>query len=600
MDVFVVALLHFNLQYVAGGMEGTFEDWPCDEQSIEDQIIVESFEPILDLMLEHPDWAIDLELQGYMIEVMADRHPAVLDKLHTLANGGQVELVSWHYSAQLWTAYPWLDQQRSIERTQAIFAQHDLPLSGVVFSQEGQFGQGMLERMPEYGYDIAVLPHNLGELYWGADPDESLFHYGDVLIIPSRGVTGLDGSYQVHWAFFDDGELLATDDQNPYMGPYFVHDPQAVAAWANRVQAYVDMGAHVVSISEYVRAVADRGALPLPPVLDGTWQPADTGNLELWMGGPGLWSDTEQDNAVLTWNVRARQRTAGAELLAAGDAEAEALVDQAWREALLGQVSDATGWNPFHTETAYALEHAGLAADLADEAVDLVCEAQGHRGVDVQVDLHSGEITWDPPRPAVEPAIEAPVQVGLCGRAGSTSWTETPDGHARLTVEMPAADEAPCLAFPWDAQVYATIPALLDETVVTVDASLYGAEGMGLPLPSGLLRLEDGLWLIKDTASMHLAAVFEHSEGRVVFEDRTFDDDGDARWELLLVQGDESTAADLARRTNLEPTLTLSCPVGVESMPNGGCGGCHSRGGQPALLVGLLGLLAGAVRRRRA
>lgn len=100
MDLYVVALLHFNLQYVAGGMEGTFADWPCDEQSIEDQIIIESFEPILDLMLEHPDWSIDLELQGYMVEVMADRHPPVLDKLHTLAHGGQVELVSWHYSAQ--------------------------------------------------------------------------------------------------------------------------------------------------------------------------------------------------------------------------------------------------------------------------------------------------------------------------------------------------------------------------------------------------------------------------------------------------------------------------------------------------------------------
>jgi hypothetical protein len=145
MDLYVVALLHFNLQYVAGGLEGVFEDWPCDEQSIEDQIIVESLEPVLDAMLEHEDWAIDLELQGYMVEVMADRHPSVLDKLRTLAHGGQVELVSWHYSAQLWTAYPWPDQQRSIERTQAVFAQHDLPLSGVVFSQEGQFGQGYAE-----------------------------------------------------------------------------------------------------------------------------------------------------------------------------------------------------------------------------------------------------------------------------------------------------------------------------------------------------------------------------------------------------------------------------------------------------------------------
>jgi MYXO-CTERM domain-containing protein len=595
MDLYVVALLHFNLQYVAGGMEGTFEDWPCDEISIEDQIIEESFEPILDLMAQHPDWAIDIELQGYMVEVLAERHPLVLDKLHALAHGGQVELVSWHYSAQLWTAYPWLDQQRSIELTQSIFAQHDLPLSGVVFSQEGQFSQGQLERMPEYGYDVACLPHNLGELFWGADPDESLFRYRDVRVIPTRGVTGLDGSYQVHWSFMDDGELLATDDSNPYMGPYFLHDPAAVEAWANRIESYVDIGAHIVSIGDYVEAIADRASVPLPPVLDGTWQPADTGNLELWMGGPGLWSATEDDNLVLTGNVQARQAVAATELAVAGDPQAEALVEQAWREALLGQVSDATGWNPYHTEVSYAFEHAGNAVALAEEALALACETQQASGV--RVDLHQGEVHWDP-EPIAEPIPgQILVEPTLCGRAGELDWLDSEQGQ-RLVIEFPAADEAPCVAFPWDARVYATIPALMVDELVEVDALLYGEEGMGLPLPSGLVRLEEGLWLVKDTRTVHLAAVFEHSEGRIVFEDRTANEDDDLRWEFLVLEGDEEAAIELARRTNLEPTVELDCPPLDEEPDDGeGCG-CSGSGAASTASLGLLALLGIALRRR--
>ncbi len=600
MDLFVVALLHFNLQYVAGGMEGTFEDWPCDERSVEDQIIVESFEPILDLMLEHSDWAIDLELQGYMVEVMADRHPDVLAKLHTLAHGGQVELVSWHYSAQLWTAYPWQDQQRSIELTQAVFAQHDLPLSGVVFSQEGQFSQGQLERMPEYGYDIACLPHNLGELFWGADPDESLFDYQDVWVIPTRSVTGLDGSYQVRWSFFDDGELLATDDQNPYMGPYFVHDPEAVAAWEAEVQALADGGAQIVSISAYVDAVKDRGSLPLPPVLDGTWQPADTGNLELWMGGPGLWSATEDDNVVLTGNVRARQAVAATALAVAGDAQAEALVDQAWRHALLGQVSDATGWNPFHTEVEYAQEHAQAAVAKAEEALALACDAEGASGV--VVNLEDETVTWGGQIDRGQDTSAGSLEIipELCGRNGTATWGSLVEvsGAHRLVIDFPAGDGAPCLAFPWDGLVYATIPALMDDVIVSVDATLYGTEGMGLPLSSGLVRLEEGLWLVKDTRSMHLAAVFEHSAGRIVFEDRTAHDGDDVRWELLVVEGDEAVALDVARRTNLLPTVQLSCPpAGIpEELPSCGCAG---RRGAPSAALGLLALLGLAARRRR-
>src|SRR4051794_14158691 len=60
---FALAMMHFNVQYVAGGMVGF---WPKPDprldknaEEIEDQIIVESFEPVLDLFLAHPTWATD-------------------------------------------------------------------------------------------------------------------------------------------------------------------------------------------------------------------------------------------------------------------------------------------------------------------------------------------------------------------------------------------------------------------------------------------------------------------------------------------------------------------------------------------------------------
>jgi uncharacterized protein (DUF2249 family) len=158
-------------------------------------------------MLErHPTWSMDIELQAYMIEVLAERHSDVLDRLRALAESGQVELVSFHYSDQLWTAYPARDQAFSLDETRRVFSEHDLPLSRVVFSQEGQMGPGALLRMGEWGYDIAILPHNLAEHIAGAEPTHALWDAGGVTVI--MGGTGeATEAWSMGWHFMDDGEL---------------------------------------------------------------------------------------------------------------------------------------------------------------------------------------------------------------------------------------------------------------------------------------------------------------------------------------------------------------------------------------------------------
>ena len=153
---FALAMMHFNVQYVAGGLKGFFSTpdptIDLDAEQVEDAIIRESFEPVLDLFLAHPSWATNVELQGYMLDVMAARHSDVLDKLRTLAKAGQIEVVSFHYSDQLFLAYPHQDWERSVALDQATFAKHDIPLGKAVFCQEGQAGIGQASAMAAHGY----------------------------------------------------------------------------------------------------------------------------------------------------------------------------------------------------------------------------------------------------------------------------------------------------------------------------------------------------------------------------------------------------------------------------------------------------------------
>ena len=218
-----MGVFHYNLEYVAGG-----------GQYFEDLIITESFEPILDLFLKHPSWGINLEMQGYMVEVLAQRFPVVLQKLRDLVNTGQCELQCFHYGDQLWIAYPRLDMERSVEKVQRIFAENNLVLSPTVFTQEGQFGEGMAPFMLQRGYRIGLLPKNLMRYF---HPHEEFYPWYDLrnlnVVVVGRGGSSTQGAdtITVDWNYFNDGELLATNDMAPYGGPLFKYDPAAVAVY---------------------------------------------------------------------------------------------------------------------------------------------------------------------------------------------------------------------------------------------------------------------------------------------------------------------------------------------------------------------------------
>ena len=349
-----------------------------------------------------------------------------------------------------------------------------------------------------------------------------------------------------------------------------------------------------MSIGAYVDAVRDQGTTPLPPVLDGDWQPDNTGNLDLWMGRSGLFGHEEADNDVLTANVRASRAVTAAEQVVAGEARGESVVRAAWKSALLGQVSDATGWNPYPTEVAYGLDHAAKATAQASGAIRTACAE--NRASAVQVDLASGAITWDPPAPAEEEPASAPdLEVTTEGRAGTLTWTRDPtvSDVVDLQVDFPVAGDDPKVLFPWDGLSYETTSALADDAVQSVDAGDIAADDFGLPLPLGLVHLTGDTWLVTRNDSVHLAAHFSKADRTVSFEDQTADE-VPVTWRFRVVTGSADRALAVAQRTNATPVVTLPCPEGTAIT---GCG-CAT-GGPGGAAWGWPLLLALVLRRRR-
>ena len=245
---FALSLFHFNIEYVIGGLEyidakgishvftGNPDNVGWTNDKVEDFIVQESFLPMLQMYDKHPGWGADFEMQAYMVQVIGERHPQVMDLMRKLAQRGQIELISFHYAAQFFLAFPKEDLHRSLVRTKEVFAKYCLPLSGVVFNQEGQAGEGRQKMLLEEGYSVGVFPKNLFKYqhpeptagYWPLYSSE-----GGDLIIGGAGVDGASG-VSLAWNYMDDGELRAVGTTsagplNPYFAPDAPTDPKRVA-----------------------------------------------------------------------------------------------------------------------------------------------------------------------------------------------------------------------------------------------------------------------------------------------------------------------------------------------------------------------------------
>ena len=565
-ELYALGVFHFNIQYVAGGMIGYWSTpnpaLDLNAEQIEDLIVTQSFEPVLELYQKHPTWGVDIELQGYFLDVLAARHTDTLNLLRTLAKSGQIDVLSWHYSDQFFIAHPYDDWSRSQARTAATFARYDIPLGTSVFCQEGQGGEVMAKEMQARGYATMIWPKNLwtyqhGDFMPSPDP---LYAFGDVgLVVGGQAVDVMSNGTHlgVQWTYMDDGELMATGGIDPYFPDIFKTSATAVSSYESGVAALEAQGYKISTVSKYHAAIAAlvTPSAP-PPLIDGTWQPGSTDSSHRWLGGGGLWAIDERDNHVQTLADLAHRELAAASAIAAeAGLDAKAELDDADRLLSLGEGSDAEGVNPFRGEVEYGIGHL---AEVLRIARGVIRDAKTRMGL--------GAVTIDPASGSVMPGAS---DDGLGGKPGAALFDLAPDGQDR-TAAVTWLDVSPGLhrvEVAWDdgdtRTLSVTFPGATDDALVTTRAlddaapytyqrSAFTFTDIYLTLPMGVVGLGGGRFVIEDQARVHLAAHVFRDKGDVVFADETQTAGEAVTWVFYVFDGSAADAVALARRINDE------------------------------------------------
>ena len=530
---------------------------------IEDLIVTESFAPVLDLYAKHPTWGVDIELQGYFLDVLAARHPKVLDQLRTLAKSGQIDVVSFHYSDQLFIGYPEEDWLRSQALTAATFAKYDIPLSRTVFCQEGQAGEGMAARMASLGYRNMVWPKNLWSYQHGDFDAAPLYDFGDVyLVAGAKGVSFQQGSLDISvtWTYLDDGELMATNGLNPYTPDALQDRPGGGAEVRGRARRA--RGPRLQA--RHRGRVRGRREEPRTPrdaaTAHGRHLAAQQhhGGLPLVRRQGHLGRRARQRGAVFG---RARAPRAGGRRdcrEGGGHRRTHGFLDGAWRLLFLSEVSDASGINPFRGEVEYGIAHATEAARIARDVIRRAKTATGAGSV--VIDPESGSMT-----PGSEPDLRgksevAPLALGpdAGDRELRAAWELVAPGLHRVEIGVGAGSSTK-IAVRFTGELVnelVTTRALADDAVATYQRDEFSFESFQLALPTGLVSLGPKRFLIEDQAVTHLAAKMSRDSGDIELRDDTLLPDETATWVFYVYDGAAADALALARRINVNRRLS--------------------------------------------
>lgn len=555
---FSVMMLHYNLQYVAG------------DTAIENKIIEHSLDPMLDFFLAHPGWGADFEMQGYMLEQTKIRFPETFEKLKTLANRGQIDIVSFHFSDQLFLAYPRRDMEWSEMLNRNTFESLGVRRSGTVFTQEGQSGEGQAAYMKDNGFSILCFPKNLYR-YWQGEVQAAPYYAlrGVNVVLCGSGVnySGDEADVKLEWTYFNDAELLPTGGATPY-ADVFQRNQEALDKFAQRLSDLESRGYKIGTIAQYVDALKQAGVAPaaMKPILDGDWQPIDTRNIFRWMGDYHF--QYERDNEVLTTNVKARHKLLAAEtainfLRPDHDvSELDAKFYIAARHLMLAEVSDSTGWTPWPGEVDYSLSNAAQASDAASEIIN---DAKGIIGADIlRIDPLTGSVgalDMERDEPVFE-QVPCPVASTLTGRITKSEiiCREINNSQWQMVVKFKTTDwhsNDVRVIFPRTEDVITYSPALTDNEVVMYPLSAFSPENgawMYIPAPNGLIGLGNGLFLIKDTSTVNVTFNVPIGEP-VVSLDMLKPPNRVYEWKFLLIKGSADDALAAADALNVRPIV---------------------------------------------
>ncbi len=553
---YTMALYHFNVQYVPGST------------AIENRVIEESFYPLLKMYQRHSTWRCNIELSGYMLELLHQRYPQILGLLKYLVSEGKIELIVSHYSEQFLVAYPRIDMVKSIEISDALLDSLDLVRSGLFFAQESQWTPGYAELLNSYDYDTVVvasdpwyyyLHHRMkirSPLYFLEDNStQSLSADASQLNVLLFTKPKFINDIEFRWSWAYDGEFANTYAYNND----FRYASSRAQGHEKKLKKFEAEGCYFAFISEIVTMLNEMTEPErIPKIPEATWDMKKCKGVWRWMGNNI--ADYEDDAFVRAYTYRARQEALIAETLLKKTSEKgidvsdeEQTLLNIWKQILLAEVSDSTGWFPWEIEVKESIKLIDSALILLDNVIAELKMKLGYHNTLLKVDPSKNTISKVSSIISPEPTSAPNLKIKIKGGPYQINYTKGEYGTT-ITIKMFLEKKSTVeIRFPAENSIMYS-PSLAENTLITLNPSDIH-ENPYLPLSNGLVVINGSKAIIKHCAERHMAMQWNRDK-YIVFKEKAVS--GNLTYVFTFVEGTfYFNLIEIANSINVYPNLIV-------------------------------------------
>jgi hypothetical protein len=387
---------------------------------------------------------------------------------------------------------------------------------------------------------------------------------------------GRDGNVSWCWYHCGDGNhFCATDKPQDLERCYY--DP-GWERWCTAILEDLEHdGYELLQIGEFTKRLDYSKAVELPLLIEGSWNSSVSGGVGAWMGDHR--SASADHDTLLACVSRGRQRivdieaamsaqraepSGGSELkvrprllrralervasrVAVGNGESELTLAKAWDSLFEAEVSDAFGWQPSSEAVAQGFANAqqtlSIAAEIQDRLWRPSAAVTGSSNCKAVVELEvdgTGVCRLSEPLP----------ELVILGAKGAVSMEFVSPRQAACEVSFSPVDTECGVAVKFDLAYVFYSPAGLECAPVLLDLEALKPNVVVLPLSNGLVQVSESTFLIKELASVHLAATIDRSQKLLKFVVRNGRQKSRYIWRFHLWQGTRSAAVEFANQLN--------------------------------------------------
>lgn len=227
----------------------------------------------------------------------------------------------------------------------------------------------------------------------------------------------------------------------------------------------------------------------------------------------------------------------------------------------MAEICDSTGWFPSPYEVNFSLVHCDVVFEEVSHIINSLKLATSIDSFIIDTKNHTLLASYNEALENFKKISKSKcwiTPVKIFGAKGTINFYELHEGgYQRIIADFIPSKDSCGIEFNFNIDYLLYSPALMESELIKVLLADIKPEKVYLPLPNGLICIQEDLYLIKHNEFMNISVCINRKSKKLTFEIAN-PHKYEVHWELTIYKGDLKSAIERAMAINVEPIVHLA------------------------------------------